>query len=214
MLGIFNKALVQPPRELNSPALLSSSVKPKLSQEILEDFLSQSGNAFSVSFGNATALAYFPPKKPYSIDQRFFCTVDDIYCIFLGSLNNLSSLLKQYGLSKGSDEAMLVIEELIRSSKSWMEILADGSVVVSDDIEVIKASCGKSFAPFPTGCMVHSKRGLMSFEHPTRGMKAMHRVDSEGVMCRANFKVDVQSTDHGMPRVSSGDNWALRGSHS
>jgi hypothetical protein len=30
-------------------------------------------------------------------------------------------------------------------------ISADGSVVISDKLEVIKASCAKSFAPFPTG---------------------------------------------------------------
>jgi len=41
---------------------------------------------------------------------RLFCGIDDIYCIFLGSLNNLSLLIKQYGLSKNTDEAMLVIE--------------------------------------------------------------------------------------------------------
>ncbi|KAB1221927.1 Stem-specific protein TSJT1 [Morella rubra] len=252
MLGIFNNALVQPPRELNSPAELSSSVKPKLSQEILEDFVSQSGNAFSVSFGNGTSLAYVPPEKPNSIDQRFFCAVDGIYCIFLGCLNNLSSLIKQYGLSKGSDEAMFVIEAyrtlrdrgpypvdqvlkdldgsfgfVVFDNKTktvftalganeeirlFWGIAADGSVVLSNELEVIKASCGKSFASFPAGCMFHSKRGLMSFEHPTRGMKAMHRVDSEGAVCGANFKVDAQSRVNGVPRVGSGANWALWGS--
>jgi hypothetical protein len=30
-------------------------------------------------------------------------------------------------------------------------ISADGSVVISDKLEVIKGSCAKSFAPFPTG---------------------------------------------------------------
>lgn len=30
-------------------------------------------------------------------------------------------------------------------------IAADGSVVISDDLEVIKAGCGRSFAPFPAG---------------------------------------------------------------
>jgi asparagine synthetase B (glutamine-hydrolysing) len=39
-----------------------------------------------------------------------FCAVDGIYCVFLGSLNNLCHLIKQYGLSKGTDEAMFVIE--------------------------------------------------------------------------------------------------------
>lgn len=36
--------------------------------------------------------------------------MNDIYCIFLGSLNNLWALNKQYGLSKGTNEAMLVSE--------------------------------------------------------------------------------------------------------
>lgn len=33
-------------------------------------------------------------------------------------------------------------------------ISADGSAVISDKLEVIKASCGKSFAPFPTGMYI------------------------------------------------------------
>lgn len=72
MLGIFNKALIQPPRELNSPAPLNSSAKPKLShEEILKNFVSnQSSNAISISFENATSCAYVQPEKPYSIHQR------------------------------------------------------------------------------------------------------------------------------------------------
>lgn len=42
--------------------------------------------------------------------SRLFCGLNDIYCIFLGSLNNLWALNKQYGLSKGTNEAMLVSE--------------------------------------------------------------------------------------------------------
>lgn len=63
------------------------------------------------------------------------------------------------------------------------------------------------------GCMFHSQGGLMSFEHPTKKMKAMPRIDSEGVMCGANFKVDVQSRVHTMPRVGSEANCATWGSH-
>jgi len=39
-----------------------------------------------------------------------FCVLDNIHCIFLGSLNNLSKLIKQYGLSKGTNDAMFIIE--------------------------------------------------------------------------------------------------------
>lgn len=62
------------------------------------------------------------------------------------------------------------------------------------------------------GCMFHSERGLMSFEQPSRKMKAMPRIDSEGMMCGANFKVDVQSSVPSMPRVGSEANWAGFGS--
>lgn len=38
--------------------------------------------------------------------------------------------------------------------KLYWGIAADGSVVICDDKEVIKAGCAKSYAPFPTGIVV------------------------------------------------------------
>lgn len=58
-----------------------------------------------------------------------------------------------------------------------------------------------------TGCMFHSEAGLMSFEHPMNKMKAMPRVDSEGAMCGANFKVDVYTRVNSIPRRGSEANW-------
>ncbi|PWA87295.1 aluminum induced protein [Artemisia annua] len=57
------------------------------------------------------------------------------------------------------------------------------------------------------GCMFHSEDGLMSFEHPMNKIKAMPRVDSEGVMCGANFKVDTYSRVNSIPRRGSEANW-------
>ncbi|XP_042519739.1 stem-specific protein TSJT1-like [Macadamia integrifolia] len=251
MLAIFNKTIAHPPQELHSPvSFRRSAKKPDLPEEILKDFLSShSDNAFSMSFNNAAVLAYVRHDKAYSLhSQRLFCGYDEIYCVFLGSLNNLCSLIRQYGLSKNTNEAMLVIEayrtlrdrgpypadQVIKeldgsfafvvfdrkdgtvfaalSSDGGVKlhwgIAEDDSVVISDDLEVIKTSCGKSFAPFPTGCMFHSEGGLMSFEHPMNKVKAMPRVDSEGIMCGANFKVDVLSRNTTMPRVGSEANWA------
>ncbi|KAE8733242.1 mediator of RNA polymerase II transcription subunit 16-like isoform X1 [Hibiscus syriacus] len=254
MLTIFNKELMNPPKELHSPASLCSSNKPKFPEQIIKDFLaSNPTNAFSVGFGSSACIAYAPPENRYSNYQRLFCGVDEIYCIFMGGLNNLNSLLRQYGLSKGSNEAMFIIEAyrtlrdrgpypahqvlkdlegsygfVVYDSKAgsvfaalgsdervelhW-GVAADGSVVVSDNLKLIKESCAKSFAPFPAGCMFHSEQGLMSFEHPRSEMRAMPRIDSEGVMCGADFKADVQSRISTMPRVGSEANWALRGSH-
>lgn len=62
------------------------------------------------------------------------------------------------------------------------------------------------------GCMFHSEEGLRSYEHPRMKMKAMPRIDSEGIMCGANFNVDSQSRLPMMPRVGSEANWAAWGS--
>lgn len=249
MLAIFHNSFAHPPEELNSPASRDGSRKPKLPEETLREFLSaHPANTFSMSFGTAAALAYVSPDRSYPTHQRLFGGFDDIYCLFMGSLNNLCTLNRQYGLSKGSNEAMLVIEAyrtlrdrgpypadqvvkdlegsfafVVYDSKAgtvftalgsdggvklFWGVAADGSVVISDDLGVIKAGCAKSFAPFPTGCMFHSDGGLMSFEHPMNKMKAMPRIDSEGVMCGANFKVDVYSRINSMPRVGSEVNWS------
>lgn len=57
------------------------------------------------------------------------------------------------------------------------------------------------------GFMFHSEGGLMSFEHPMNKIRAMPRVDSEGVICGANFKVDVYTRVNSIPRVGSATNW-------
>ncbi|CAA2973774.1 stem-specific TSJT1-like [Olea europaea subsp. europaea] len=113
MLAIFHKAFAHPPEELNSPASLKSSKKPKLPEEALQEFLSSHPtNTFSMSFGDAAVLAYVRPdhQSLFHQNQRLFCGYDDIYCLFMGNLNNLSAQIKQYGLARNANEAMLVIE--------------------------------------------------------------------------------------------------------
>ncbi|TKY66547.1 Stem-specific protein TSJT1 [Spatholobus suberectus] len=248
MLAIFHKTFAHPPEELNSPASYSGTKKPKIPQETLGEFLSHhSHNTFSLSFGHAAVLAYARPDPPSYVHQRLFCGVDDIYCLFLGSLNNSCSLNKQYGLAKGTNEAMFVIEayktlrdrgpypadQVVKDLdgsfafvvydskvgsvfaalgsdggvKLYWGIAADGSVVISDDLDVIKEGCAKSFAPFPPGCMFHSEGGLMSFEYPLNKLKATPWIDGEGAMCGANFKVDKYARVNSIPRVGSQANW-------
>lgn len=71
MLAIFHKAFAHPPEELNSPASHSGSRKPKLPDETLREFVSHHpNNTFSMTFGDAAALAYVRPDNPFSLRQR------------------------------------------------------------------------------------------------------------------------------------------------
>jgi hypothetical protein len=256
MLGVFKNGLVNPPKELYSPApLMAFSIKTKVPEETLKDFLAIHSNdgGFSIGFADKAQLAYASSSASSSDaaqQRRLFCGIDDMYCMFVGSLNNLCTLNKQYGLCKGGNEAMFIIEayrtlrdrspypahQVLKDLEGsfgfvmyddkaatvfaglggdekvklfWGISTTDGSVMISDDVNLLKTSCAKSFAPFPAGCMYDSESGgLMSFEHPMKKMKAMPRVDSEGVMCGATFKVDAYSTRvHNMPRVGSEANW-------
>ncbi|KAM0007878.1 putative stem-specific protein TSJT1 [Helianthus debilis subsp. tardiflorus] len=127
----------------------------------------------------------------HMVRSVLYCSVDDVHCIFLGSLNNVCALNKQHALAKGTNEPMFVIQayktfrdrgpypaHLVLKDlegsfgfvvfdfkaktvfislstdgrvKLYWGIAADGSIVISDNLEVIKSSCSKSFAPFPTG---------------------------------------------------------------
>lgn len=252
MLAIFRKGLAHPPEELNSPGAHGGIKKPATKQphEILRDFQSSHPTtAFSATFSGGAAIASAGNVACRSLfHQRLFCCVDDVYCIFVGRLDNLSSLVRQYGLcGKNSDEAVLLIQayrtlrdrgpypadQVVKDLAGsfafvifdnlagsvfaalsadgeiplYWGIASEGSVVISDDVEVAKGGCGKSFAPFPPGCMFHSDGGLKSFERPMNKMKAMPRVDSEGAMCGAFFKVDSCTKLNSMPRVGSAANW-------
>ncbi|EXC16753.1 hypothetical protein L484_013333 [Morus notabilis] len=87
---------------------------------------------------------------------------------------------------------------------------SEGNVVLSDNAEILKTGCAKSFAPFPKGCFFTTNGGLRSFEHPLNQLKPVPRVDSSGEVCGANFKVDEGSRKEssGIPRVGSAANWS------
>lgn len=65
MLAIFKNGLVNPPKELNSPASSSQAASlmlAKVPEETLKDFLtSHSNKGFSLGFANTALLAYTPP---------------------------------------------------------------------------------------------------------------------------------------------------------
>nr|CAA54526.1 unknown [Asparagus officinalis] len=251
MLAIFHKGFAHPPQELYSPEHCRRQSKSP--EEILRDFHSaHPSDTFCISFSTGAALASNSSAGAHSpcvsFHQRLFSSLDEVYCMFVGSLDNLSSLIRQYGLcGRSTSEAMLVIEAyrtlrdrgpypadqvlkdlngsfafVIYDNKTgsvfaaqsydgrvplFWGVACDGSAVICDDLNVMKSGCGKSFAPFPNGCMFSSEGGLKSFERPMNKMKAVPRVDSEGTMCGSFFKVDSCTKISTMPRVGSSADW-------
>ncbi|KMZ61366.1 Aluminum-induced protein [Zostera marina] len=87
---------------------------------------------------------------------------------------------------------------------------SENHLVFCNDVEVVKKGCGKSFAPFPKGFFFTNSKGLQSFEHPTKEVKAVPRVDSEGQICGSTYTVDVDTKKKSpnIPRVGSEANWS------
>ncbi|CAI9101479.1 OLC1v1038816C2 [Oldenlandia corymbosa var. corymbosa] len=106
--------------------------------------------------------------------------------IFLGL--DSSSLDSEYGMSKCSNEALVVIEayrtlrcmgpcpadQVVKDLEQlYWEFAVDNFVMISDDLDIIKVGSAKAYAPLPTACMFISVVGLMSFEHPIHKVRTM-----------------------------------------
>ncbi|WCJ23867.1 aluminum induced protein with YGL and LRDR motifs [Euphorbia peplus] len=226
MLAVFEKSVAKCPEALQSPH--SGGASSALKDGCLANhFGSIHPGSVTVNFGSSGLLSYSPHKQNPLL-PRLFAVVDDIFCLFQGHIQNVAVLKQQYGLNKTANEVVRDFEGkysfVLYDSTAKAAFIAadvDGSVpfywgsdseshlVVSDDDEILKQACGKSFAPFPKGCFFTTSGGLRSYEHPLNELKPVPRVDSSGQMCGANFKVDSETKkEGGMPRVGSAYDWS------
>ncbi|GLT75080.1 hypothetical protein SLA2020_468310 [Shorea laevis] len=106
MLTVFEKAIGNPPVELGLPSIGSEGKKNRA--EILETFRSlfPESTLYSLSNGNFMALS----REGSPMHPRCMVVLDDIFCIFIGTLDNMSELRRYYGLSRQATEAMVVVE--------------------------------------------------------------------------------------------------------
>lgn len=249
MLAVFQSNIANGPQELCSPSARVDERKPGL--QILESFTSQTPQAMCVMLHNVGGMAYSHHKQPL-LRPRSFASIDGIFCIFQGTLENLPTLRQEYGLGKNVTEVMLVIEayrtlrdrgpfppdKVVADLEGHFVFIvydttnqnvfvaldsegklpfywgtaADGCLSFSDTPGLLESGCGKSFAPFPSGCYFSSHMGLQSYEHPLQQLKPVARVDSDGQKLGAAFKVDMGMKDlkkqESMHRVGSEANWS------
>ncbi|KAL9321221.1 hypothetical protein ACSQ67_013060 [Phaseolus vulgaris] len=107
MLAVFEKAIGKPPEELRLPAMGSNNSKTP--QEIVENFQSMwpDSAVYNLSHGNFMALSH---EDESPIHPRSIVVLDDIFCVFVGALENIADLRHHYGLPRQATEAMIVIE--------------------------------------------------------------------------------------------------------
>ncbi|XP_014621295.2 LOW QUALITY PROTEIN: stem-specific protein TSJT1 [Glycine max] len=106
MLAVFAKAIGKPPEELRLPAMGSNNKTP---EEIVQKFQSlwPDSAVYNLPHGNFMALSH---EDESPIHPRSIVVLDDIFCIFMGSLANIAELRHHYGLARQATEAMIVIE--------------------------------------------------------------------------------------------------------
>nr|XP_043618762.1 stem-specific protein TSJT1-like [Erigeron canadensis] len=87
-------------------------------------------------------------------------------------------------------------------------VLADGSLVCSDDPKIVRKGCGDRYTPFPPGCLFKSEEGLISFDHPLNKVRGVVREDDEGFSTAVIFQVDLFTRLYSIPRSGSDANWS------
>ncbi|KZV37145.1 hypothetical protein F511_15065 [Dorcoceras hygrometricum] len=189
-----------PPKELSLPFLGRNSCLNCSPQEIAETFRSWKSDAtlFNLSNGNFLALSH---EHENPVQPRSIVVIDEISCLFCGALSNTCDLRRHYGLSRQATEAMVILEayKVLRDRAPysadqdgdgfaqfhWGTAL-DGSLVCTDDPNVVSVACGNCYTPFPPG---------------------IPQVDSDGNINAVTFQEDQFSRLRSIPRIGSASNW-------
>lgn len=108
MLAVIHKNVAKAPAELVAPDSGGPDARCHGS-EILADYKLSYPDAMAMHFDKDSFMA-FSHSHQALLRPRTFSSVDDIYCMFVGILDNLPHLRQMYGLSKMINEVVLITE--------------------------------------------------------------------------------------------------------
>lgn len=108
MLAVVHKSVAKAPAELAAPESGSPDARCQGS-EILTAYKNFYPDAVAMHFDGDSFMA-FTHSKQQLLRPRTFSAVDDVYCMFVGMLDNLPYLRQMYGLSKMINEVVLITE--------------------------------------------------------------------------------------------------------
>ncbi|KAJ0989171.1 hypothetical protein J5N97_007527 [Dioscorea zingiberensis] len=230
MLAIFNSSITNPPVELVDAGARSSTPK-KPALDLLHSFLTTFPSSVSARIDSLAYISYTHQNES-SLHPRKFALKDEIFCLFEGSLNNLSRLNQHYGLARVHENVLVM--EAYRALRDrapyptsimlrhlagrfafivfdkttstvfaaadrdggvpfFLGVTADGYLAFSDDSEILRGACGKSLAPFPSGCYFSSSTGLKSFEDPLDKVIAVPAMEED--VWGATFKIEKTNAE-------------------
>ncbi|KAF8659294.1 hypothetical protein HU200_006907 [Digitaria exilis] len=105
MLAVFDRAVAPSPEGLRQPGAAGDGTAAGLADRFRE----ARPEAVTVNLGEFGAMAYSSHGQSPLL-PRLFGAVDDIFCMFQGTIENVAVLKQQYGLSKGANEVSIIIE--------------------------------------------------------------------------------------------------------
>ncbi|KAJ1293221.1 hypothetical protein BS78_01G051500 [Paspalum vaginatum] len=105
MLAVFDGTVAPSPEGLRQPGAAGDGSAAGLAGRFRE----ARPDAVTVDLGGSGTMAY-SSRDQSPLLPRLFGAVDDIFCIFQGTIENVAVLKQQYGLSKGTNEVNIVIE--------------------------------------------------------------------------------------------------------
>jgi len=108
MLAVVHKSVAKAPKELTAPDGGSPDCRVA-GNEIVSAYKNSYTDAVSMQFDGDTSMA-FTHSRQSLVRPRNFSAVDDVYCMFVGMLENLPRLRQTYGLSKLVNEVVLITE--------------------------------------------------------------------------------------------------------
>lgn len=108
MLAVVHKSVAKAPAELVAPE--SGSPDRRCNGEaILSAYKNIYPDAMAMHFDGDSFMALSHSKQALT-RPRTFSAVDDVYCMFVGMLENLPQLRQTYGLSKMINEVQMITE--------------------------------------------------------------------------------------------------------
>lgn len=107
MLAVFHPTVASPPEEIAAPERDASGQTD--SAGIVNSYKKAHATAITIEFGKRCAMAYSHDQQEL-LRPRDLAVVDEIFCMFVGTLENLAALRQQYGISKQVTEVTLIIE--------------------------------------------------------------------------------------------------------